>query len=1021
MSLDPFADLVPQKRTPITQAGLDARQAHVNRALKRLSETDRRIAAGQRLKPGELDAYKRLRESTIAETVQIAADRRRFAPVRHRDDPGNPNNRMRPEASPQARAVEPPPLIGRRKASGQVSPNFKRLLDTPGTDVRNIAMLDARYGNDPKYLEARKEIWYRIRDARLAAGKTPGRMVLRTEAEDIANGYLGRRQRFTHLRRPKVEEPITGPTTPEPGETIYDAWMRFQEEDRRSTEHRTSPWQRLVQLGRTINTPDYSEDMEKFAESHLQGSGTAARRAGKFLNGLMDSFNPGQAVAGIEDSLQLANMIRTDPAKAWETIKAMPGDTPEEQWDFAMQFMGGAAASLITKKLPNLKLPGNLRMVPDAPDMGPGARNIDFPSTHGGSDTPNVSVSDGSVPHEKVIVPTTEEFLGAHKPDASISRVDSESSPSKSPKKGRRRGADRHRAQVESRTSPHTFHREKVEGETEAQRVIRVHGNNGAFGDDALADAAEGLWNRRASTYEKEKKSQRWRTKPNFWEFLKLDWDRGMPNGAVRRANFEEFVDEASVGDRVTRISEDPAMADHFRDNDSMIVALEPGDRTVVGRFLLPSGAESKGYGGPFGDISGVDPTKETLGVAWRNSVANAASRILNRSKNKGAHLQFITANAIDNSLASHGNLIIRDELDFARGRIEEEKILAHLRKVAEGYNKSLSTAKVAQAKAEARHLAGGPKPRPNGLMKLDPMKMPATIDEFLDEMEKVSSFDGRFLLAKKFWYGTTGDKGKGLFKTNFKDVALAAVEPGTQHRPNGGILNAIYVDPKGSVRLDGKHPIYPHAVEGRNLGLTRESDLLAIAPDGMLEAVEKHLASQGRGTSKELVRHEALKWLATKKDPTGQFIKNGTFKVSKEKLYKAFGEGVGEAWNDAERSTVRSLTTTTDFPRFTRDTFVDWSRTMSDDHIKIMEHHFGPVGSIDFDEQGSRAFARYLRNGEAPHNDLIPIFETIKKEMIRIYSDLQNSPLRDEIHPDVRRVFDEMLVGKSKNSSLRG
>lgn len=66
---------------------------------------------------------------------------------------------------------------------------------------------------------------------------------------------------------------------------------------------------------------------------------------------------------------------------------------------------------------------------------------------------------------------------------------------------------------------------------------------------------------------------------------------------------------------------------------------------------------------------------------------------------------------------------------------------------------------------------------------------------------------------------------------------------------------------------------------------------------------------------------------------------------------------------------------------------------------------------SIAAEEKFARGFERYLRDGVAPNQALIPLFKKIGEWMKRIYASLTGSALNVEISPAMKRVFDKLMT----------
>lgn len=88
--------------------------------------------------------------------------------------------------------------------------------------------------------------------------------------------------------------------------------------------------------------------------------------------------------------------------------------------------------------------------------------------------------------------------------------------------------------------------------------------------------------------------------------------------------------------------------------------------------------------------------------------------------------------------------------------------------------------------------------------------------------------------------------------------------------------------------------------------------------------------------------------------------------------------------------------------------------RTLLPEDLRTVEKAYGlregKKWSRADEERFSRNFERYLRDGNAPTKKLATVFEKFKTWLTNIYRNLAGGPLREEIPPEVRAVFDRML-----------
>lgn len=88
--------------------------------------------------------------------------------------------------------------------------------------------------------------------------------------------------------------------------------------------------------------------------------------------------------------------------------------------------------------------------------------------------------------------------------------------------------------------------------------------------------------------------------------------------------------------------------------------------------------------------------------------------------------------------------------------------------------------------------------------------------------------------------------------------------------------------------------------------------------------------------------------------------------------------------------------------------------RTLRQDDLAVAEKFTGVEPnerwSIDAEEKFARAFERYLRDGKAPTNSLISVFQKFRDWLRKIYTRIAGSEVNIRISPEMRKVFDRML-----------
>lgn len=66
-------------------------------------------------------------------------------------------------------------------------------------------------------------------------------------------------------------------------------------------------------------------------------------------------------------------------------------------------------------------------------------------------------------------------------------------------------------------------------------------------------------------------------------------------------------------------------------------------------------------------------------------------------------------------------------------------------------------------------------------------------------------------------------------------------------------------------------------------------------------------------------------------------------------------------------------------------------------------------------EEKFARGFERYLYNGVAPSRDLKPAMETLKQAFRRVYADAQGTSLAEDIPPEMKLLYDAILLNNRK------
>jgi len=76
-----------------------------------------------------------------------------------------------------------------------------------------------------------------------------------------------------------------------------------------------------------------------------------------------------------------------------------------------------------------------------------------------------------------------------------------------------------------------------------------------------------------------------------------------------------------------------------------------------------------------------------------------------------------------------------------------------------------------------------------------------------------------------------------------------------------------------------------------------------------------------------------------------------------------------------------------------------------------------GIVWSEEAEEQFASGFERYLRDGKAPSSALKKVFAKFKEWLKAIYKAIKGTPLAKKVSPNLKSVFDAMLVGETRTT----
>lgn len=126
-------------------------------------------------------------------------------------------------------------------------------------------------------------------------------------------------------------------------------------------------------------------------------------------------------------------------------------------------------------------------------------------------------------------------------------------------------------------------------------------------------------------------------------------------------------------------------------------------------------------------------------------------------------------------------------------------------------------------------------------------------------------------------------------------------------------------------------------------------------------------------------------------------------------------GEGVTKGsieWNDQMKTIIRGYKKA-DLSTFVHEMGHQLRRDLHPDDQIIAEMHYGVKDgnwTRRHEEQFSRDFERYLRDGRAPTDAIRDVFSKIATWMRDIYASLKGTPLEKEVSPEIRKIFDRAL-----------
>lgn len=96
------------------------------------------------------------------------------------------------------------------------------------------------------------------------------------------------------------------------------------------------------------------------------------------------------------------------------------------------------------------------------------------------------------------------------------------------------------------------------------------------------------------------------------------------------------------------------------------------------------------------------------------------------------------------------------------------------------------------------------------------------------------------------------------------------------------------------------------------------------------------------------------------------------------------------------------------------------YERYLTNDEIKVVEKWSGyKNGTVDMSEAFARGFERYLHDGKAPVPALQKIFDNLRKWLKQIYSAIRFKAIERDLTPEVRNIFDNMLMTDAEKAQI--
>lgn len=542
----------------------------------------------------------------------------------------------------------------------------------------------------------------------------------------------------------------------------------------------------------------------------------------------------------------------------------------------------------------------------------------------------------------------------------------------------------------------------------------------GAFANPMQKTAATVLWRARASAWSRETG----RPKEDFYTGIKSVIDQMANENALTQRENTGTIDQATPAVKRSPQAMLKDVAGVVGNGPTTKVGFSIADIAKTGKVTLPSGATFDAFGGPFYHLPGFDPNAGS-GNAWAAEGEGVAQAHHNRAA-QGAALHFTLSNSPDNVLNSHGVLAIKAEIDHAlsNNTMSPQVLFDHIKKTVDEWNKSPESNKLTKGDGPDKKVA-----KTSAVSRK--FTTPKDIPDFVKQLDKLDTFNSRRVMSDLFWKKTWDKKTRKYnlenpFGYGSDAVADALKEPAVAHTGTSDVINAFLVNPHhGPAKAnDSLHPIYGEGISGDNLGLTKHNDITVMARGNktLMDAVNSSIADQGIKNPSVAKLKATIKGFMLMGNPAKGHQSGGILDVPTPDVLSFFtqkGDDGVKAWYDRASRTFGAMTGKSDFSSFVHETWHDWTASLTNEHTNTLEKHFGDRNSVDYQEKGARAFERYLRDGIAPTPKLKGIFNTIRDAMVGIYQKIKGTPIEEDVHPEVRDVFDKILgKGEEPNNA---